>query len=296
MEFLKKYSPNYLADTIPIETVEISPELVIGNDYFWDLVDPVKIKLPSSLYLIGSKLGMLLGGNQYGEICDDTGAKQKPEDVYSVSASTLPRISSPKSAKPPDEPTDLTNFWKHQGKLRKKVETQMIELDEQLYKERQTKAELDELKRKLESGLPDNREQIKEKTTQLEEFHQQLARRDEELLSQALTKLDEVCTGWSVLNKELRKLVTQLQETQEDLEAEKQMKVKAERQKRDFAEELEVMKKKLGESAAARDRMERSKKKLQQVMEDVMRKLEKVQGSYREMEKRQRKSDQQFAE
>ncbi|MCP3668597.1 MAG: hypothetical protein GY696_39970, partial [Gammaproteobacteria bacterium] len=100
MEFLKKYSPNYLADTIPKEAEEISPELVIGNDYFWDLVDPVKIKLPSSLYLIGSKLGLLLGGNQYGEFCGKTKAKPSSEEVCSVSASTLQRVSSPKSVKP----------------------------------------------------------------------------------------------------------------------------------------------------------------------------------------------------
>ena len=64
MEFLKIISPGKLADTIPgtskstIETVDI----LVGSDYFWDIVDNERIVLPSGLLLLSSKLGYIVTG------------------------------------------------------------------------------------------------------------------------------------------------------------------------------------------------------------------------------------------
>ena len=64
LEFLKIISPGKLADTIPgtsksiIETVDI----LVGSDYFWDIVDNERIVLPSGLLLLSSKLGYIVTG------------------------------------------------------------------------------------------------------------------------------------------------------------------------------------------------------------------------------------------
>ena len=51
-----------LADTIPTENETSSVELLIGNDYYLDIILSQKIKVQPGLYLLGSKLGWILTG------------------------------------------------------------------------------------------------------------------------------------------------------------------------------------------------------------------------------------------
>ena len=64
LEFLKIISPGKLADTIP-ETSKLITETVdilVGSDYFWNIVDNERIVLPSGLFLLSSKLGYIVTG------------------------------------------------------------------------------------------------------------------------------------------------------------------------------------------------------------------------------------------
>ena len=54
---LKKY---LLADNLPQKWEVTQIELLIGNDYYGDLVNRRKIQLDEGLYLIDSKLGWLI--------------------------------------------------------------------------------------------------------------------------------------------------------------------------------------------------------------------------------------------
>ena len=51
-----------LADTIPLETESSTVELLIGNDYYLDIILPQKIEVQPGLYLLSSKLGWILTG------------------------------------------------------------------------------------------------------------------------------------------------------------------------------------------------------------------------------------------
>ena len=51
-----------LADTLPCETESASIEMLIGSDYYLDLILPQKIEIQPGLYLLASKLGWLLSG------------------------------------------------------------------------------------------------------------------------------------------------------------------------------------------------------------------------------------------
>ena len=51
-----------LADDIPTERETSSVELLIGNDYYLDIMLPQKVEVQSGLYMLGSKLGWILSG------------------------------------------------------------------------------------------------------------------------------------------------------------------------------------------------------------------------------------------
>jgi hypothetical protein len=64
-----------LADTIPNENEQTSIELLIGNDYYLDIIMSQRIEIEPGLYLLGSKLGWILTG------------RTRNNDVYSESVS-----------------------------------------------------------------------------------------------------------------------------------------------------------------------------------------------------------------
>ncbi|MCP4060139.1 MAG: hypothetical protein GY738_23185 [Pseudoalteromonas sp.] len=64
-QVLKQLSPDTLAMPLCmlLNQEAVKPDLIIGNDYMWDFLQPAdKQQLPSGLYLLGSSLGLLLGG------------------------------------------------------------------------------------------------------------------------------------------------------------------------------------------------------------------------------------------
>ncbi len=54
-----------LADTIPTETESNSLELLVGNDYYLDIIESEKIVVDTGLYLISSKFGWILSWRTY---------------------------------------------------------------------------------------------------------------------------------------------------------------------------------------------------------------------------------------
>ena len=60
-----------LADDLPKETETSSVELLIGNDFYLDIILPQKIEVQKGLYMLGSKLGWILSGRT-SEITYDT--------------------------------------------------------------------------------------------------------------------------------------------------------------------------------------------------------------------------------
>ena len=51
-----------MADTIPSQTESSSVELLIGSDYYLDIILSKKIGVQPGLYLLASKLGWILTG------------------------------------------------------------------------------------------------------------------------------------------------------------------------------------------------------------------------------------------
>ena len=61
---LKQYE---LADTIPVKKESCNIDLLIGNDYYVDIVSAKRIMLSDGLYLFGSKFGWILSGRTKNE-------------------------------------------------------------------------------------------------------------------------------------------------------------------------------------------------------------------------------------
>ena len=60
-----------LADDLPKETDSSSIELLIGNDYYLDIILRQKIEVQASLYMLGSKFRWILSGRK-SEITNET--------------------------------------------------------------------------------------------------------------------------------------------------------------------------------------------------------------------------------
>ncbi|MCP4486384.1 MAG: DDE-type integrase/transposase/recombinase, partial [Gammaproteobacteria bacterium] len=62
-EVLRKFPTQLLAEPVTNQSLEFKPDVLIGQNYFWELINnESKQRLPSGLFLIPSKLGLLLGG------------------------------------------------------------------------------------------------------------------------------------------------------------------------------------------------------------------------------------------
>ena len=62
IEFLhKEFSHGLLADTVPCHPESTAIDMLVGSDYYFDLLEPCKMDLGGGLYLFNSKLGWILG-------------------------------------------------------------------------------------------------------------------------------------------------------------------------------------------------------------------------------------------
>ena len=66
VEFLKLIPSHRLADPIPCTQRTSTVDLLIGPDYFWDIVGGDKVTLPSGMFMLPSKFGYIVTGRSPG--------------------------------------------------------------------------------------------------------------------------------------------------------------------------------------------------------------------------------------
>ena len=101
-----------LADQIPSEDESSTIELLIGNDFYLDLIMSQKIEIQPGLYLLGSKLGWILTGRT-NESTGDTSESSMLTLTYGNNISKTPVYTSV-DAVLPTKP-DLDDFWNVAG-------------------------------------------------------------------------------------------------------------------------------------------------------------------------------------
>ena len=62
LEFLQMIPRDKMADTIPSTVETMCVDLLIGSDYFWDIIGGDRITLPSGMYMLPSKFGYIVTG------------------------------------------------------------------------------------------------------------------------------------------------------------------------------------------------------------------------------------------
>ncbi|XP_068605696.1 myosin-9-like [Brachionichthys hirsutus] len=129
-------------------------------------------------------------------------------------------------------------------KLKTKHEAMITDLEDRLRREEKVRQELEKNRRKLDGDFTEVQDQISELRAQIAELRAQLAAKEEEL-QRALGRVEEEAAQKNLAQKKVRELEAHLSELEEDLELEKQGRLKAEKHRRDLGEELEALKSEL---------------------------------------------------
>ena len=96
MEFLKQEGwEKNLADTLPTSIESFNVEMLIGNDYYFELLKPRKIHLSDNLFAFQTKLGWVFGGKTQLADCETI------DKSHSAVCTTLMPLTKP----------DLEQFW-----------------------------------------------------------------------------------------------------------------------------------------------------------------------------------------
>uniref|UniRef100_A0A914YEA6 Myosin heavy chain n=1 Tax=Panagrolaimus superbus TaxID=310955 RepID=A0A914YEA6_9BILA len=127
---------------------------------------------------------------------------------------------------------------KNSNKKLSKGDQIVQDLRDEIDKENRSRQALEEAKRRLENDMREQKDLLDQKLNKLEELNQAVIRRDEDL-HKALAKGDEDAATIARLNKEISELKFRISELTDDLESEKEARLKAEKLRRELQDELE---------------------------------------------------------
>lgn len=113
-DHLKKSWPSImsnLADTLPVENEQSSIEILIGNDYYWDIITGEKIEISPGLYFVNSKFGWIITGR----IANMGSEKQEIDEsaMLLLTAKEIPELYCKSKLTCKDsENLEMEHFWK----------------------------------------------------------------------------------------------------------------------------------------------------------------------------------------
>ena len=147
------------------------------------------------------------------------------------------------------------------NKVKNKLESTLDELESSYEKEKRSRGALEKERRKMEGELKLLQESVNELERSKKEIEAALMRKKNEIGGIA-SKLDDEQTIVSKTQKSIREMQGRVEELEEELEAERQARSKAERQRSDLARDLENYGDRLNEAAGTTNaQMELNKKR-----------------------------------
>ncbi|XP_053463151.1 myosin-14 isoform X1 [Nycticebus coucang] len=159
------------------------------------------------------------------------------------------------------------------NKLRLKYEATIADMEDRLRKEEKGRQELEKLKRRLDGESSELQEQMVEQQQRVEELRAQLGRKEDELQT-ALARAEDEGGARAQMLKSLREAQAALAEAQEDLEAERVARAKAEKQRRDLGEELEALRGELEDTLDSTNAQQELRSKREQEVTELKKALE----------------------
>jgi len=138
----------------------------------------------------------------------------------------------------------------HLNQIKKKLESTLDELEGNLEKEKRGRANVEKERRKVEGDLKVTQETVGDLERTKKELEAHIDRKEKDAHA-LLSKLDDEQSLVAKVQKSIKEYQAHVEEMEEELEAERQARAKAERQRSDLARELENLGERLGEASGA---------------------------------------------
>ena len=157
---------------------------------------------------------------------------------------------SENAAKASEDMQGASDKVEHLNKIKQKLEQTLDELESSLEREKRGRANTEKERRKVEGELKVTQETVSELERSKKELEAYITRKDKEM-SGLGGKLDDEQSLVGKVQKSIKENQGRIEEMEEELEAERQARAKAERQRSDLARELESLGERLIEAGGA---------------------------------------------
>merc|ERR550519_1584774 len=138
----------------------------------------------------------------------------------------------------------------HLNSIKKKLESTLDELEGSLDKEKRTRAQVEKQRRTVEGELKVAQDTMGDLERSKKELEGLIARKEKDSMGLA-SKLDDEQSMVGKMQKNIKECQGRVEELEEELEAERQARAKAERQRSDLAREIEQLGERLDEAGGA---------------------------------------------
>merc|ERR550532_3369498 len=138
----------------------------------------------------------------------------------------------------------------HLNRIKSKLEMTLDDLNDQLGKEKRDRIDCEKARRRVEGELKVSQEAVADLERQKKDGELTIGRKEKDVTS-LTTKLEDEQNLVSKVQKSIKDVQSRVEESEEELEAERQSRAKAERQRSDLARELESLGERLNEAGGA---------------------------------------------
>ncbi|XP_030241552.1 myosin heavy chain, muscle isoform X35 [Drosophila navojoa] len=163
----------------------------------------------------------------------------------------------------------------HLNKVKAKLEQTLDELEDSLEREKKVRGDVEKSKRKVEGDLKLTQEAVADLERNKKELEQTIQRKDKEL-SSITAKLEDEQVVVGKHQRQIKELQARIEELEEEVEAERQARAKAEKQRADLARELEELGERLEEAGGATSAQIELNKKREAELSKLRRDLEEA--------------------
>merc|ERR1719458_181595 len=179
------------------------------------------------------------------------------------------------AAKSSEDLTVAEEKVNHLSQIKKKLESTLDELESSLEKEKRARTTVEKDRRKIEGELKVTQESVADLERARKELEATIQRKEKDA-SGLMAKLDDEQSLVSKVQKSIKESQARVEEMEEELEAERQSRAKAERQRSDLARELENLGDRLGEASGATSAQIELNKKREAEVTKLRRDLEEA--------------------
>merc|ERR1711962_1667888 len=157
---------------------------------------------------------------------------------------------SDNNAKSSEDLQGASDKVEHLTKVKTKLESTLDELESSVEKEKRSRTVVEKERRKIEGELKMAQETVADIERTKKELEAAIMRKDTEI-GGLVSKLDDEQSLVGKVQKSVKEIQCSIEEMEEELEAERQARAKAERQRSDLAREMESLGERLNEACGA---------------------------------------------